>query len=139
MSDYPRTLKGGTRKALHRIRAEKALGRPLPPRAVVHHADGSRNPDAPLVICENHAYHMLLHARMRVRVAGGDPNTQAICAMCKELRGLDSFYPDAKRYIGRNGNCRDCLAEYARDRWRKKHAGYVARAPYATARRKAAA
>lgn len=57
----------GRADTLHRVRAEIALGKPLPPGAVVHHADGSKNDNAPLVICQNENYHRLLHARMRAR------------------------------------------------------------------------
>jgi hypothetical protein len=47
--------------------AEKALGKPLPKGAVIHHIDGSSLNDIPtnLVVCPSHAYHMLLHARTR--------------------------------------------------------------------------
>jgi len=69
---YPRKSTNGEMVLAHRLRAERALGRPLPPGAVVHHADGSRSPDAPLVICQDQAYHLLLHRRMRVKAAGGD-------------------------------------------------------------------
>lgn len=69
-------------KRLHVLRAEKALGRPLPPEAVVHHADGSKGDKAPLVICQDQAYHLLLHRRMRIVRAGGNPNTQSICRVC---------------------------------------------------------
>lgn len=47
--------------------AERALGHPLPPGAVVHHWDGNPSNNTPrnLVICPSQAYHMALHARMR--------------------------------------------------------------------------
>jgi hypothetical protein len=44
----------------HILVAEKALGKPLPPKAVVHH----HTPEQ-LVICQNQAYHLLLHQRQR--------------------------------------------------------------------------
>lgn len=73
-------------KKVHRIRAEKALGRPLPRRADVHHADGSKNEYAPLVICEDRGYHMLLHFRMRLIARGANPNTQFWCATCLKAK-----------------------------------------------------
>lgn len=70
---------------IHRLRAERALGKPLPPGAHVHHADGSKREDAQLVICQDNSYHRLLHARARVQAAGGDPNTEVICKVCRAL------------------------------------------------------
>lgn len=61
-------MRDGSMMALHRIRAEHALGRPLPKGVEVHHVDRDPwNATARLVICENHAYHMFLHRRMRER------------------------------------------------------------------------
>lgn len=96
---------------LHRVRAERALGRKLPPKAQVHHADGTKGDDSQLVICENAAYHRLLHARMRVLKAGGDPNTQTICSSCRVLKPISEFLTRTDRRNGakvlRDG-CRDC-------------------------------
>lgn len=66
----------------HVIRAERALGKPLPLGAIVHHADGTKGDNAPLVICQDQAYHLLLHRRMRIVKAGGNPNTDSICRDC---------------------------------------------------------
>jgi hypothetical protein len=57
----------------------------------VHHADGSRRDDAPLVICQDAAYHKLLHVRMRVREAGGNPDTDRICYTCKAVKPVAAF------------------------------------------------
>ena len=49
----------------HILLAEKALGRYMPPGVEVHHVNFQKgdNGHGNLVICENHAYHFLLHAR----------------------------------------------------------------------------
>lgn len=105
---------------VHRARAEKALGHPLPAGAVVHHADGSLNPLAPLVICENSAYHSFLHARMRIVIAGGNPNTEAICCSCKKVKPRDAFMPDPKRWTGRAARCYACNRAY-QAAWQRNH------------------
>ena len=91
----------------HIVRAEQALGKPLPKGAVVHHADGSRSPHAPLVICQDSAYHQLLHLRMKVVAVGGDPNTEKFCNRCRKAKPFSQFY--ARQSTGqRMPNCRAC-------------------------------
>ena len=55
-------------KSAHRNVAELALGKPLPSGAEIHHIDGNGFNNSPdnLVICQDHSYHMLLHARERI-------------------------------------------------------------------------
>lgn len=58
----------GRRVYEHIHKAEKALGRPLPKGAIVHHMNkNTLDNDTPfnLIICPNQEYHMLIHARMR--------------------------------------------------------------------------
>lgn len=105
---------------LHVARAERALGRSLPQGAVVHHADGSKGDQAPLVICESAAYHRLLHIRMRVKAAGGNPNTQLICCHCKQLKLIEEFNRERSSVCtGRCSACRTCANEKIR-RWRAR-------------------
>ncbi len=78
-------------RALHIQRAERALGKPLPRGAVVHHADGTMNPDGPLVICQDQGYHRFLHSRMRIRALGGHPDTHRVCRYCKTAKPLADF------------------------------------------------
>lgn len=61
-------LGGNAYKAKHVLLAEKALGRPLPAGVEVHHVDGDGFHNAPsnLVVCPDHAYHLLLHRRARM-------------------------------------------------------------------------
>lgn len=116
---YPRRGKAG-KIALHRERAERALGRPLPPGAEVHHADGSKNPNAPLVICQDHRYHFLLHVRTRVVKAGGDPDRQRICSICKRLKYFEEM-TTAKNSPPQN-RCKRCAADAATRRHRARRA-----------------
>ena len=99
---------------LHRVRAEKALGKPLPRGAVVHHADGSKNDDAPLVICQDSAYHRLLHVRMRIVEAGGNPNTDWICSTCRQAKSRDMFWAKRRATLGLCNECKSCLKEKRR-------------------------
>lgn len=104
----------GKRRA-HVVIAERALGKPLPVGAEVHHVDEDvkNNRHSNLVICQDHAYHRLLHARRRIVLAGGDPNTQRICSDCRQLRPVQQF---SKRNNGRwpVNQCRVCrLARHA--------------------------
>lgn len=71
------------RKREHVVVAERALGKPLPTGAVVHHIDGNgkNNDPSNLVICQDQAYHQLLHQRQRAMDACGDPNAHR-CRIC---------------------------------------------------------
>lgn len=114
IKSYRMTSAGGRFELAHRYRAAVALGKPLPPRVVVHHADGSRREDAQLVLCENQAYHMLLHARMRVVAAGGNPNTDKICWRCRKVKSKAEFPPNRGEADGISGQCRPCKRESQR-------------------------
>lgn len=51
----------------HIVLAEKALGKPLPPKAVVHHTNAKDDNYGffKLVVCPNQEYHALIHKRMK--------------------------------------------------------------------------
>jgi len=60
----------------HLLVAEGALGRPIPICHPVHHVNEDRADNRPgnLVICENNAYHHMLHVRARALRACGNAN-----------------------------------------------------------------
>lgn len=120
--------RGGQLK--HTVVAEKALGKPLPKGAIVHHVngDGLDNRHANLVICQDTKYHALLHVRTRVLRAGGNPNTDRVCVMCCQPCPVVNM-----RGSNRRGHrCIPCAAEAARSlaaqqraRYRVKKASHV--------------
>ena len=78
----------------HREIAEKALGKALPPKANVHHWDnnGRNNAYGNLVICQDAAYHRLLHRRAKLRALGCNPNTESWCSNCRRALPLELFW-----------------------------------------------
>ena len=72
----------GVRRPEHVVVAERTYG-PLPPGAIVHHADGDglNNRSGNLVIVGSQRYHKLLHMRMRGLAATGNPNARK-CPYC---------------------------------------------------------
>lgn len=108
----------GNKKGEHIIFAEKALGRPLPLGAVVHHHDRNRSNNSPgnLVICPDKAYHKLLHRRMEAKAATGDAN-KLKCQFCKQWdsRGSIVAYAGASDGFMRFWHYQ-CKKEYDRRR-----------------------
>jgi hypothetical protein len=105
---YESKLFKGKSYNVHRMRAEIALGKPLPAGSEVHHADGSMASDAPLVICQDEAYHKLLHVRMRVVRAGGNPNTDKICQTCRSPKQFSQFHKWKSGTHGLYHSCKFC-------------------------------
>lgn len=69
----------------HILIAEKAFGKPLPIKAHIHHVNEitSDNRKENLVICENNAYHLFLHQRIRALKACDHANWR-ICMKCSQ-------------------------------------------------------
>lgn len=105
----------------HQIIAERVLGRPLPQGAQVHHVDGdgTNNAYRNLVICQDTAYHQLLHLRARIAALGGNPNTDYYCTSCKQCLPYSHFYRrSAHRGLGLLARCKECRRKSDKGRWR---------------------
>jgi hypothetical protein len=78
---------------------------------VVHHVDGNRrnNVRTNLVICQDAAYHKLLHYRAKILRLGGNPNTDRYCSDCRTLKPIEDFNRLASnKCSGRQTICREC-------------------------------
>ena len=82
--DHPRAHNGYVLE--HIEIAERALGKALPDGAEVHHVnrDCADNRGRNLVICENRAYHRILHSRTAAHEATGDADSKK-CVVCGEF------------------------------------------------------
>lgn len=113
--------------------AEKALGKPLKLPIEVHHIDLSRNNNKPnnFVICQDHAYHCLLHQRTKALKATDDANKR-YCPMCKtwDLPGHnDMVVLNRSARAGGNGASRHRRCHTVRERVRRGLAGPTGRKP----------
>ncbi len=120
---HPRAeAKGYVNEAL--LLVEAVLGKSLPDSAILHHVDENRgrNVRGNLVVCEDRAYHNLLHQRMRALKECGHADWRR-CWICKEYDDPDN--PDLVIYERPERNSADvyhrsCLAAYQNRLWRGK-------------------
>lgn len=98
----------------HVLIAERTLGKLLPLKAVVHHINGVRDDNRPenLVVCEDQAYHMLIHRRERALDACGNANWMR-CQICGEWDAPENMWIHATRAMAKH---RLCAALRARQR-----------------------
>lgn len=104
----------GSHKREHIDVAERALGKPLPFGAIVHHVDENRSNNDPsnLVICPSRAYHALIHRRMRALAACGNPSWLK-CSICGTYDAPENLAVNAKWSVARH---RACMTRVARER-----------------------
>ena len=98
----------------HRLVAEKALGKTLPIGAVVHHHNGKSadNQNKNIVVCEDSAYHMLLHQRIIALKECGHAGWVK-CKFCKKHDTPENLFMIPK---SNQGYHRKCHNKYERDR-----------------------
>ena len=99
LPDHPHANSRGYVKE-HILLVEDAIGKRLPPGAVIHHVDGNRanNADGNLVVCQDQAYHFLLHRRMDALKACGNANWMR-CKYCSSFDDPSNLYvyPDGRK------------------------------------------
>jgi hypothetical protein len=93
----------------HILIAERALGKPLPPKAEVHHVNGDKQDNRPenLVICPDAAYHKLLEARTRRLNMWGRLDIKQ-CLDCLTVFPLTEFYKNARMWDRKDDRCKSC-------------------------------
>jgi hypothetical protein len=113
LPEHPRSGAGGHVRE-HIVIAERVLGKPLPAGAQVHHVNEDKMDNRPcnLVICEDQAYHQLLHRRMRALRACGNANWRK-CSICKQWDAPENLYIPTR---GHPIAHRACRARKAADR-----------------------
>jgi hypothetical protein len=95
----------------HLLVAERALGRPVPRKHPVHHFNEAPSDNRPgnLVICQDAAYHQLLHIRARALREAGDPN-RLKCKLCGNYDEPETMCI----YAGESPRHRSCQLELMR-------------------------
>lgn len=129
--NHPRADAGGYVREHHLV-VEEAIGKPVPEGAVVHHIDGdvTNNEPSNLVLCEDNAYHLLLHRRQARLEATDDPDAIR-CGFCGEFDGEMYVYPnDRKGYhpecrrgnksVGEESVARELTCEACGAKWERR-------------------
>jgi hypothetical protein len=98
----------------HQLIVERALGYPLTGKAEVHHADEdcSNNSPGNLVICQDKAYHALLHSRIRALAGCGNKNAR-MCFSCESWKDISLFH--LRPGIGTAVICRECSKKKSKE------------------------
>lgn len=113
--EHPRNNNGYILRVI--LIVEKVLGKRLPIGAVIHHInENSMNDDnSNLIVCENRAYHNLLHLRMRALKACEHADWRK-CKFCKQWDDPIKLYIPP---IGWNTYHPNCVNQYNRERYHR--------------------
>ena len=113
--NHPRCTKKRPYVRQHILIVEKVLGRFLKLTEQVHHIDsiGLNNKNKNLIVCENQAYHSLIHKRERALQQCGNANWIK-CGYCGEWDNKKNLYI---RPNGKTGFHRKCQNGYKRRKY----------------------
>jgi len=120
MPEHPRATHNGDVR-VHILVAEKALGKPLPHGVYIHHWEKMLD-NSKIVICQDRAYHHLLHQRTEALDVTGHANWRK-CCWCSKFS--DPNDPESRMTLIQvkalpNGNGqayhRRCARNYQRNR-----------------------
>ena len=100
------------------IKAEKAMGRDFPEKAVIHHGDRNPGNDSNnnLVVCQDLVYHNLLHRRMVALETCGHASWRK-CWICKEWdmpKNVVVLYRSVNVYH------KNCLKKRHKELWKNR-------------------
>lgn len=112
---------GGRKVREHVLVVERVLGRQLPKGPVIHHLNEVKtdNRHENLLVCQDEAYHQLIHRRTRAYDACGNANARQ-CQFCKQWSAPDRITVNPANSAAFHQGCRsaDRRAKYAE----RKHA-----------------
>jgi len=100
----------------HRYLATKVLGKCLPLKVEIHHFGGGRH-RGQLVICEDKAYHRLLHRREKAFYSTGDPGKRK-CVFCGDYDSTDNLVSYfSKNHPNGRFHHASCKTDYEHQYW----------------------
>ena len=113
---HVRSVNNGIRIIIHREIVEKVLGKPLQLNSVIHHFDENRenNRNNNLIVCQDQAYHLLLHKRMLALQASGHVDWLR-CYFCKQYDSPENIHSGKRMQYHTK-----CTREYY---WKNKNKG----------------
>jgi hypothetical protein len=103
----------------HIIVAERVFGKLLPPKAVIHHINERKDDNHPgnLVICENNAYHHVLHRRMRAMQESGHADWRK-CPYCKTYDSPEKMTKKVSKVTSFSQHLhKSCFNKYRREQY----------------------
>jgi len=114
---YAMVMDNGERRPVHVLIAERAIGRRLRKDQPVHHANRIKLDNRPtnLVVCQDEAYHALLHRRIRALEQCGHADWRS-CQFCKKFDDPSNLVPRKSSHYHKH-----CAAAYERNRSQLRH------------------